>query len=137
MKNLQTKINPKIIGICMMTANILMLIGSLLFLLLIIGSTSAYGVGWLSLAALFSYLFVILSISMLYPSVRYIKNKPFKQNRIIGIILITLALINLFRTTKMVMEINPGGEGQIVIAGVIGVYFIFWGFGLFFGFKKS
>ena len=135
-------IKAKTLGRYMLIPAILIAISSLVFLVLLVSRIITTGeyIDWISLSTAIIVGTVIFSVFAMYTSIRYIKDRPFKQNKILGYLLIGSSLLFLFGTSAIVIFsnitwIDPGGWLQPVIGFVIGAYLCLLGAGLISGNK--
>ena len=131
-------IKAKTLGRYMLIPAILITIGCLVFLGLLVSKIVTTGeyIDWAALSIPVAVIVVSFSAFTLYSSIRYIKSRPFKQNKILGYILIGSSLLFLLGTSAIaifnITGINPGWL-QPVIGFVVGLYLCLLGAGLISG----
>jgi len=126
--------NTKKLGIIMLILSILITLMSLVFAFFAILSIGTY-ITWYSPTILAAIIFLLFSTFTLWASWRYIKNKPVRKNKRAGISLILLGIIyflsKLIPTIYYnVTKIDSGGEFQLIIGLIVGLFFILFGIGL-------
>ena len=133
-------IKAKTLGRYMLIPAILITIISLVFVGLLVSRIITTGeyIDWISLSTAVVVGAVVFSAFTIYTSIRYIKDRPFKQNKILGYLLIGSSLLFLLGTSAIVIFnnitwIDPGGWLQPVIGFVIGAYLCLLGAGLILG----
>ncbi len=126
------------------TLGVLMLMPSILMLIWIVVSSGfmtlwglGHGVGilWMMPFILLSILKLSLVVFALYASIRYIRNKPFRQNKTSGIILIIVAILYFIFESSTgihfnITGVNPGGEARAILAFGWGLILFLLGMGL-------
>lgn len=128
-------IKAKTLGRYLLIPAILITIGCLVFLGLLVSKIVTTGeyIDWAALSIPVAVIVVSFSAFTLYSSIRYIKSRPFKQNKILGYILIGSSLLFLLGTSAIaifnITGINPGWL-QPVIGFVVGAYLCLLGAGL-------
>ena len=128
-------IKAKTLGRYMLIPAILITIGCLVFLVLLVSKIVTTGeyIDWAALSIPVAVIVVSFSAFTLYSSIRYIKSRPFKQNKILGYVLIGSSLLFLLGTSAIaifnITGINPGWL-QPVIGFVVGAYLCLLGAGL-------
>lgn len=131
-------IKAKTLGRYMLIPAILITIGSLVFLAFLVSRIIATGdyIEWAALSIPVAVIAVSFSAFTLYSSIRYIRSRPFKQNKILGYMLIGSSLLFLLGTSAIaifnITGINPGWV-QPVVGFVIGAYLCLLGAGLISG----
>lgn len=131
-------IKAKTLGRYMLIPAILITIGSLVFLVFLVSRIIATGdyIEWAALSIPVAVIAVSFSAFTLYSSIRYIRSRPFKQNKILGYMLIGNSLLFLLGTSAIaifnITGINPGWV-QPVVGFVIGAYLCLLGAGLISG----
>ena len=133
-------IKAKTLGKYMLIPSILIMIGCVVFMYFLITRMMTTGeyVSWTALSAPVAVIVVSFSVFSLYSSIRYIKSRPFRQNIILGYILIGSSLLFLLSSSAIVVfnnitGINPGGWLHPVIGFVVGSFLCLLGAGLISG----
>ena len=133
-------IKAKTLGKYMLVPAILIMIGCLVFMFFLVSKIIATGdyIDWAALSMPVAVVVVSFSVFALYTSIRYIKSRPFKQNKILGYILIASSLLFLLSSSAIVIfnnitGINPGGWLHPVIGFVVGSFLCLLGAGLISG----
>ena len=133
-------IKAKTLGRYMLIPAILITIISLVFVGLLVSRIITTGeyIDWISLSTAVVVGAVVFSAFTIYTSIRYIKDRPFKQNKILGYLLIGSSLLFLLGTSAILIFnnitwIDPGGWLQPVIGFVIGAYLCLLGAGFILG----
>jgi len=124
----------------MLIPSILIMIGCVVFMYFLITRMMTTGeyISWTALSAPVAVIVVSFSVFSLYSSIRYIKSRPFRQNIILGYILIGSSLLFLLSSSAIVVfnnitGINPGGWLHPVIGFVVGSFLCLLGAGLISG----
>ena len=133
-------IKAKTLGKYMLVPSILIMIGCLVFMFFLISriiNTGEY-ISWTALSVPVAVIVVAFSVFSVYTSIRYMKSRPFKQNKILGYILIGSSLLFLLSSSSIVIfnnitGINPGGWLHPVIGFVVGLFLCLLGAGLISG----
>ena len=133
-------IKAKTLGKYMLIPSILIMIGCVVFMYFLITRMMTTGeyISWTALSAPVAVIVVSFSVFSLYSSIRYIKSRPFRQNIILGYILIGSSLLFLLSSSAIVVfnnitGINPGGWLHPVIGFVVGSFLCLLGAGLISG----
>ena len=124
------------------TLGVLMIIPSILMLFWVVISSGfmtlwgfGHGVGISRMMPfiLLSILKLLLVVFACYASIRYIKNKPLRQNKTLGIIFIIVGILFFIYESSVhfdITGINPEGEARAVLAFVWGLILLLLGMGL-------
>ena len=130
-------IKAKTLGRYMLIPSILIMIGCLVFMFFLVSRIITTGeyISWTALSTPVAVIVVGFSVFTLYSSIRYIRSRPFRQNRILGYILIGSSLLFLLSSSSIVIfnnitGVNPGGWLHPVIGFIAGAYLSLLGAGL-------
>jgi hypothetical protein len=130
-------IKAKTLGKYMLVPSILIMIGCMVFMVFLVSRIITTGeyISWTALSAPVAVIVVGFSAFTLYSSIRYIRSRPFRQNRILGYILIGSSLLFLLSSSSIVIfnnitGVNPGGWLHPVIGFIAGSYLSLLGAGL-------
>jgi len=133
-------IKAKTLGRYMLVPAILITIGCIVFMYFLISRIMTTGeyISWTVLSVPVAVIVVGSSAFTLYSSIRYIRSRPFRQNIILGYILIGSSLLFLLSSSAIVVfnnitGINPGGWLHPVIGFVVGSFLCLLGAGLISG----
>ena len=135
-------IKAKTLGRYMLLPAILITIGCIVFMYFLISRIMTTGeyISWTVLSVPVAVIVVGSSAFTLYSSIRYIRSRPFRQNRILGYILIGSSLLFLLSSSSIVLfnnitGVNPGGWLHPIIGFIVGSYLSLLGAGLISGNK--
>lgn len=130
-------IKAKTLGRYMLIPSILIMIGCLVFMYFLISKIIETGdiIDWTTISIPVAVIVISFSVFTLYTSIRYIRSRPFRQNRILGYILIGSSLLFLLSSSSIVIfnnitGVNPGGWLHPVIGFIAGAYLSLLGAGL-------
>ena len=130
-------IKAKTLGRYMLIPATLIMIGCLVFMFFLVSRIITTGeyISWAALSIPVAVVVVGFSAFTMYSSIRYIKSRPFRQNRILGYVLIGSSLLFLLSSSSIVIfnnitGVNPGGWLHPVIGFIIGSYLSLLGAGL-------
>lgn len=133
---LNISLNSRTIGILIMIPTSILLLWTIAFSILM----TAWGFGsGVSLSEMLPFIALsLLKLSLLifaiYAGIRYLKNKPFKRNKLLGLLLILLGMIYFIYDLSTVLHdnitgLNPGGELRPIEAFVWGLVSMLLGLG--------
>ncbi len=139
---LNNPVKPKTIGFLMLIPAILVLCLAIIAVLIVPAFGLSSGVSFLQLLPfLFLMFFTLIVMSVcIYVSIRYLKGKPFKENRSLGIVLVFSSLFYFvytlfgFLLSNFLLD-NQGGYLQPIVAFMFLLIFLPLGLGFKNGYR--
>jgi hypothetical protein len=105
---------------------------------LIFGFAIGYGMGIFFPGSLQFWLILISKIILIYPVIRYLRNKAFKRNLLLGLISIIIGIYLLYRKTMIFSGMmGGGGEAHLVEGFALSLYFVILGMALMLNFSME
>jgi hypothetical protein len=135
------KINTKVIGLCIFIPCVFIFLSIILSLFILTSFGLASGASFLVLLPFFilSILTLVVSLVGVYIAIRYLKNRPFKQNRSLGTLFMAFSFFyfffSFFSCVISNLTGNFGGWLRPVFAFLILVILLPLGMGLRNGYK--
>jgi hypothetical protein len=134
----EKKIRARVIGGILLVAWIFTMLIELLRDYLIFGFAIGYGMGIFFPGSLQFWLILISKIILIYPVIRYLRNKAFKRNLLLGLISIIIGIYLLYRKTMIFSGMmGGGGEAHLVEGFALSLYFVILGMALMLNFSME